>query len=66
MHRHPNYVAYFIKPMDRRFTFPDGRTVDAKAPAGEARWLKAVTHAEENIGTEGAHVLIIELKGQGG
>ena len=66
MHSHPDYVVYFLKPMERRFSMPDGRTVDAKAQAGEARWLKAVTHAEENIGSEGAGVLIIELKGQGG
>ncbi len=65
MHSHPDYVAYFLEPMQRRCSFPDGRTVDAEAPAGEARWLKAVMHAGGNTGSAGAHVLIVELKGSG-
>lgn len=62
MHRHPDYLVYFIEPMKRRFGSSDGKTVDVEVAAGEARSLKAVTHTEENIGDVGARVLIIEFK----
>ena len=63
MHTHAgDYLVYFVAPMDRRFELPDGKTVDVQAPAGEARWLGPVTHTEENIGTEDAHVIIVEFK----
>lgn len=43
-------------------TFPDGRTASTEAKAGEARWLEAVTHANENTGSTDIRALIIELK----
>ena len=63
MHTHgSDYLVYFVAPMDRRFEMADGKTVDVQAPAGEARWLGPVTHTEENIGSEAAHVVIVEFK----
>lgn len=63
MHTHANdYLVYFVAPMKRRFGMPDGKMVDVEAPSGEARWLGPVTHTEENIGDEGAHVVIVEFK----
>jgi quercetin dioxygenase-like cupin family protein len=63
LHTHPkDYLVYFLAPMNRRFVMQDGKQIDVEAPAGEARWLSPVTHTEENIGTEDAHVLIVEPK----
>lgn len=63
MHTHGgDYLVYFVAPMDRRFVMEGGKTVDVQAPAGEARWLGPVTHTEENIGSDPAHVVIVELK----
>lgn len=63
LHTHSkDYLVYFLAPMNRRFVLPDGKEVDVEAPSGEARWLGPVTHTEENIGTENARVLIVELK----
>jgi hypothetical protein len=65
-HSHPNYLVYFFNPGKRAFFLPDGKTVQVEYKAYEVRWLKSVTHSEENIGTQGARTLIIELKEQGG
>lgn len=63
LHTHDgDYLVYFVAPMDRRFETPDGKAVEVEAPAGEARWLGPVTHTEENIGDEPAHVVIVEFK----
>lgn len=63
MHTHDSdYLVYFVAPMERRFEMADGKVVDVEAPAGEARWLGPVTHTEENIGSEPAHVVIVEFK----
>ena len=63
MHTHPDFVVYFISSSKRRFTFPDGRTVEVEAQApGTVAWRNATTHAGENIGTNEEHVLLIELK----
>ena len=63
MHTHAtDYLVYFVAPMKRRFTLPDGKTVEVEAAAREARWLAPVTHTEESIGTQGAHSVIVEMK----
>jgi beta-alanine degradation protein BauB len=65
-HSHPNYLVYFFNPGKRAFVLPDGKRAQVEYEAGEVRWLKPVTHSEENTGTQGARTLIIELKEQGG
>ena len=60
-----NYLVYSFIPGKRGFTLPDGRTGQAEIQAGQVRWLAPVTHSEANLGTEGWHALLIELKGSG-
>jgi quercetin dioxygenase-like cupin family protein len=62
MHRHPNAVAIFMTDANGKFTFPDGKTQDITAKAGEARWTPAITHQPENLGTEPFEVILVELK----
>jgi hypothetical protein len=45
-----------------RFTYPDGRTEERPAAAGEAIWRDPVTHSVDNIGKTEAHAIAIDLK----
>jgi hypothetical protein len=45
-----------------KFTYPDGRTEERPAAAGEAIWRDPVTHALENTGKTEAHAIAINLK----
>lgn len=45
----------------RRLHTPHG-TRDVVMESGRAHWLSAQTHAGENIGATGTHVLFIKLK----
>jgi len=62
MHSHPDNLVYFLTPEKYKFTFPDGKTIDREAKAGEVLFLEAETHAYENVGSTEAHGLLIELK----
>ena len=60
-HRHPDSVMCTLSGFQRRLHTPHG-TRDVVMEPGRAHWLPAQTHAGENIGTTGTHVLFIELK----
>ncbi|MDZ7362720.1 MAG: cupin domain-containing protein [candidate division KSB1 bacterium] len=62
MHSHPAAVTYFITTGKMKTTMPDGKVTEMEPKAGEARWAEAVTHANENIGTTEAHVIVVEIK----
>ncbi len=62
MHSHPDNLVYFLTPEKYKFTFPDGKTIDREAKAGEVLFVEAGTHAYENVGSTEAHGLLIELK----
>jgi quinol monooxygenase YgiN len=65
-HAHPAHVVYVVAPFKIRFTFPDGRTANREAKAGDVLFSEAVTHATENIGGTDAHGILVELKGGSG
>src|SRR6266849_6623779 len=44
MHWHPNSVAIFVTDINGKFTFPNGKTEDVTAKAGETRWTPAGRH----------------------
>src|ERR1044071_4080628 len=48
MHSHPNSVAVFLSDAKVRFNFPDGKSKDVEAKAGDAVWNDAVAHLPEN------------------
>src|SRR5262245_53722409 len=50
MHSHPDSVAVFLGDQRAKFTYPDGKTEEITAKAGEAKWTPAGTHEPENIG----------------
>jgi quercetin dioxygenase-like cupin family protein len=62
MHSHPAAVTYFMTTGKVKTTLPDGKVTEMEAKAGEARWAEPVTHANENVGTTDAHVIVVELK----
>jgi quercetin dioxygenase-like cupin family protein len=65
MHSHPAGAAVFLTDGKVKFTFPDGKTQDETAKAGDARYTPAVTHQPENVGDKPFEVILIELKGKG-
>jgi len=62
MHSHPDYIVYAFSSGKAKFTFPDGKTKEREIKAGKTMFIKAETHAVENVGTTTAHGLLIELK----
>jgi len=61
-HSHPAGVVYVLGSATLKFGYPDGRTEERTATAGETIWREPVTHAVENIGKTEAHVIVIDLK----
>jgi hypothetical protein len=45
-----------------RFNYPDGRSEDITARAGQVMYMDAVVHDPENLGDKPFEVLAIELK----
>jgi len=62
MHSHPATVVYFLSAAKIKTVLPDGKASEAEVKAGDTRWSDAVTHANENVGTTTAHVLVVEMK----
>ncbi len=62
MHSHPDFLLYALIPEKFKLTFPDGKTIDSEAKAGEVLFYEAETHAYENVGSTEAHGFLIELK----
>lgn len=62
MHWHPNAVAIFVTDVTGKFTFPNGKTEDNSAKAGEARWTPAGRHLPENTGDQPFEVILVEMK----
>ena len=61
MHHHPDFLLHALGPFERRLWFPDGTSRVVSFRGGETVFMKAQTHAGENIGTTDTHVLIVEL-----
>jgi quercetin dioxygenase-like cupin family protein len=62
MHSHPAGIVHVLGGARLKFTFPDGRTEESNATAGETHWRDPVTHAGENTGTTEARALVVDLK----
>jgi len=62
MHSHPASILYVLTNGKVRTILPDGKVTDMEVKAGETRWAEPVTHANENIGTTDAHVIVVEMK----
>ena len=64
MHSHPNTVAVFLTDTKGRFTFPDGKSEDFNAKAGDVMSNDAKVHLPENTGDKAFDVVVVELKGK--
>jgi quercetin dioxygenase-like cupin family protein len=62
MHSHPASIIYVLAGGKIKTTLPDGKSTETEFKTGQTTWSEAVTHANENVGTTEAHVLVIELK----
>jgi quercetin dioxygenase-like cupin family protein len=65
MHSHPPGVVYVISGTKLKVSYPDGRTEERAATAGETIWREPTTHALENVGDTEAHAIAIDLKTSG-
>jgi len=63
MHSHPNLAVVFLNEGKGQFTFPDGKTQDFTAKAGDAQYEAATTHLPENTGDNAMDLIVVELKG---
>jgi quercetin dioxygenase-like cupin family protein len=61
MHSHPESVSVFLNDCKAKFTYPDGKSENIEAKAGQVMHMDAFEHDPENLG--GPFELIqIELK----
>ncbi len=62
MHEHPDSVEVFLTDQNK-FAFPDGKTEELTAKAGETNWVLGVKqHLPENIGDEPLELILVEMK----
>ncbi|PYU29250.1 MAG: hypothetical protein DMG31_18130 [Acidobacteria bacterium] len=63
MHQHPPGVGIFLTDANFKFSYPDGKTENIKAKAGEYLWFGEVwEHLPENSSDKNAEVIYVELK----
>jgi quercetin dioxygenase-like cupin family protein len=62
MHSHPASVVVWLTDGHVKFIYPNGKTEDATAKAGQATWSDPVTHSGENLGDKAIELYQIELK----
>jgi quercetin dioxygenase-like cupin family protein len=63
MHGHPASVAVFLTDGRFRFTYPDGRSEEIAANAGQVMALDAFVHDPENLTDRPFEGILIEFKG---
>ena len=63
MHSHPAIIGVMMTDAQIRFTYPDGRSEDITAKAGQVLSFPALDHLPENIGANTFEVIAVELKG---
>ena len=63
MHQHPPGIGVFLTDASFRFSYPDGKTENIQAKAGEYLWFGEVwEHDPENMSDKNAEVIYVELK----
>jgi len=62
MHDHPASVAVFLTDANSKFTFPDGKTEETHAKAGESIWIPAGKHLPESLSDKPFELILVELK----
>ncbi len=62
MHSHPESVSVFLTDIKAKFTYPDGRTEDIAAKAGEVMHMDAFTHLPKSASKKRFELIQVELK----
>ena len=63
MHQHPPGIGLFLTDARFRFAYPDGKSEEIQAKAGQFLWFDQVwAHNPENLSDSDAEVIYIELK----
>ncbi len=62
MHGHPNTVGVFLTDAHFRFTYPNGKSEEIGAKAGDVMWLDHFEHLPENLSDSRFEAIIVELK----
>jgi quercetin dioxygenase-like cupin family protein len=62
MHEHPPYVVVYITELHTTMAMSDGRQVDNVRRKGDVAWRDFMKHSTENIGSERAMEIQVELK----
>ncbi|HWF08207.1 MAG TPA: hypothetical protein VG297_07075 [Bryobacteraceae bacterium] len=61
-HQHPAYVVVYLTDLHTTMAISDGRVVDNVRRKGEVAWRDAMQHSTENVGSQRASEIQIELK----
>jgi len=62
MHEHPPYVVVYVTELHTTMALSDGRLVDNVRRKGEIAWRDAMQHSTENVGSQTAMEIQVELK----
>jgi quercetin dioxygenase-like cupin family protein len=62
MHAHPALIGVMMTDGHIRMSYPDGRTEEITAKAGDIMNMPATVHLPENLTDEAFEVILIELK----
>lgn len=62
MHAHPALVAIMMTDAHIRMSYPDGRTEEIMAKAGDVLNMPALVHCPENLSDQTFEVVLVELK----
>lgn len=64
MHGHPQSVGVHLTDLHGRFTFPDGKSEEIRAKAGDVTSYPAGDHLPENLSDQPMELVLIEFKGK--
>lgn len=62
VHDHPAYVVVYLTELHTTMAVSDGRLLDNVRRKGEVAWRDAMRHSTENIGSQTAMEIQVELK----
>ena len=64
MHGHPAGVVTFLTDAYFKFTYPDGKSEEIRAKAGDTMWFDAYKHLPENLSDKRFEAIYVGLKGR--
>ncbi|MCC7292324.1 MAG: hypothetical protein IT449_09720 [Phycisphaerales bacterium] len=62
MHSHPDHLVYILTEGKLKLSYADGKTQDLEGKPGAANWIKAESHAAENVGNAEFRGIVVEFK----